>query len=100
MARTSNRVLWENSVRVLLFISEKSTNSRDRYAPISHRQIADSAGISVQQARFLCVKLMDQGLIAVTHRHAPDGGQLANGYALTARGRAVLREIRRFEAVY
>lgn len=99
MPRTSNRVLWENSMRVLSFISEKSMGSRDRFAPLSHRQIADYAGISVQQARFLCLKLMDQGLISMTHRHAPDGGQLANGYALTARGRMVLREIRRFEMV-
>lgn len=97
MARTSNRVLWENAFRVLSFIREESASSRERVAPLSYRQIADRAGVSPQQARFLCSRLEEDGLISSAPRFAPDGGRLANGYALTSRGRMVLREFRRME---
>lgn len=99
MARTSNRVLWENAFRVLNFIRQESSGTREHMAPLSYRQISEYACVSTQQARFLCARLEEDGLISVVPRYAPDGGRLANGYALTSRGRLVLREFRRIEAV-
>lgn len=99
MARTSNRVIWENSLKVLTFVREESAVNRERLAPLSYRQIAACAGVSVQQARFLCARLEEDGFMTCSPRYAPDGGRLANGYALTSRGRLVLREFRRIEAV-
>lgn len=99
MARTSNRILWENSLAALSYIREESTSSRDKLASLSYRQIADKLGLSVQQARHLCARLEDHDLVSSVPRFAPDGGQLANGYALTARGRMILREVRRLEVV-
>lgn len=95
MSRTSNHVIWENAMKVLEFIREQSVSDRERMAPLSYRQIAARTGLSAQQARFLCCRLEEEGLVCSTARFAPDGGRLANGYGLTARGRMVLREIRR-----
>ena len=99
MARTSNRVLWENAVRVLEFVREESARNRDHIAPLSYRQIANGTGLSQQQARFLCGRLDESGLLMCTPRYAEDGGQLAKGYAVTSRGRMGLREARRLEAI-
>lgn len=95
MARTSNHVIWENAMKVLTCIREESVSDRDRVAPLSYRQIAALTELSPQQARFLCGRLEEEGLLSCTPRYAPDGGRLANGYGLTSRGRMVLRELRR-----
>lgn len=99
MSRTSNHIIWENAIRVLTFIREQSVSDRERMAPLSYRQIALQTGLSPQQARFLCARLEEDGLVCSTPRYAPDGGRLANGYGLTARGRTVLREVRRIGQV-
>lgn len=99
MSRTSNRVLWENSLKVLSLVREESAVNRERLAPLSYRRISEYANVSAQQARFLCARLEEDGFVTCTPRFAPDGGRLANGYALTSRGRMVLREFRRIESV-
>ena len=45
------------------------------------------------------MRLEEEGLVASTPRYAEDGGQLANGYALTSRGRLLLREARKLETI-
>lgn len=92
--RTSNRVIWENSMRLLEFIGERGAKTRDHAAVLSYRQMSDAVGLSVQQVRFLCVRLEKGGMLVISSRFAPDGGQLANGYTLTSRGRMALREVR------
>lgn len=99
MSRTSRCVLKENALRMLDLMQEASVRSRERVAPLSYRHMASSLGLSIQQVRFLCGKLEADGDIVAIKRFAPDGGQLANGYALTARGRAMLRQARKGEAV-
>ena len=89
----------ENSVRLLNYISEVSARSHNHVAPLSYRQIALQFDLTVQQVRFLCGRLEEQGCIVSRPRYAEDGGQLANGYALTSRGRAMLREMRKFDLV-
>lgn len=100
MPRTSTRILKENAIRTLEYILEVSSRNRDHVAPLSYRQIASHLGLSVQQVRFLCSKLEKEGVIVSRQRFAPDGGQLANGYALTSRGRSALRDVRRVETVF
>lgn len=97
MSRTSNRIMRENAVRILGYVSEVATRNRDHVAPLSYRQISSRLDLTVQQARFLCARLEQQGYIVSRPRYAEDGGQLANGYALTSRGRMALREMRRLE---
>lgn len=97
MSRTSNKIMKENAIRILNYISEVSTRNRDHLAPLSYRQIASRFGLTQQQVRFLCGRLEEQGYIVCKPRYAEDGGQLANGYALTSRGRMALREARRLE---
>lgn len=94
MSRTSNGIMRENAVRILNYISEVSTRSHNHVAPLSYRQIASQMDLTVQQVRFLCGRLEEQGHIVSRPRYAEDGGQLANGYALTSRGRTMLREMR------
>lgn len=99
MSRTSNRIMRENTVRILNSISEAATRNRDHVAPLSYRQIASQNNLTPQQVRFLCGRLEQQGLIICRPRYAEDGGQLANVYALTSRGRMVLREMRKLECI-
>lgn len=99
MPRTSSRILKENAIKALDYIQETSSRNRDHLAPLSYRQIAEHLGLTVQQVRFLCTRLEQYGAIVSCQRFAPDGGQLANGYALTSRGRMVLREVRKVEAI-
>lgn len=100
MPRTSNKILRENAMRVLDYVSEVSTRNRDHVAPLSHKQIASRFNLSIQQVRFLCGRLESQGFIVRRPRYAEDGGQLANGYALTTQGRMALREARRLEVLF
>lgn len=99
MARTSNKELWENSMRVLDYVREASTRSRDHAATLSYRQIAHGTGLTAQQVRFLCGRLVDFGMLESSPRFGEDGGRLCNAYAVTSRGRLTLRETRRIEAV-
>lgn len=99
MTRTSNRIMQENAIRILNCISEVSTRNRDHVAQLSYRQIALQLGLTPQQVRFLCGKLEARGYVVSKPRYAEDGGQLANGYALTSRGRMALREMRRIECI-
>lgn len=98
MARTSDREVRENAVRMLRYIQDQTMRNRNHVAPISYRQMARSLRLSLQQVRFLCARLENEGLIVTASRYAEDGGQLANGYALTSRGRMLLRESRRLQA--
>lgn len=97
MARTSNRVMRENALRVLMVLQEASAMRHDHEARISHRQIAARLQLSVQQVRLLCVRLEELGLVAKVPRYAEDGGQLSNAYTLTSRGRRELREARKLK---
>lgn len=99
MPRTSNKVLRENAIRVLDYVQEVSTRNRDHVAPLSYKQIARRFNLSVQQVRFLCARLESQGFIVSRPRYAEDGGQLANGYALTSKGRMELRDARKVEVL-
>ena len=99
MPRTSNKIIQENALRMLTCISEEASRSRKHVAPLSYRQMSSRLSLSVQQVRFLSVRLEAQGLVESTPRFAEDGGRLANGYALTSRGRMLLRESRKLEAV-
>lgn len=97
MSRTSNKIMRENAIRILNYVSEVSTRNRDHVAPLSYRQIALRLDMTPQQVRFLCGRLEEQGHLVRRSRYAEDGGQLANGYALTSQGRMILREVRRLE---
>lgn len=97
MSRTSDKVIRENALRMLMFIREETSRARSHVAPLSYRQMARGLGLSIQQVRFLSMRLEEEGLVASTPRYAEDGGQLANGYALTSRGRLLLREARKLE---
>lgn len=99
MSRTSNKIIQENALRMLMFISQEASRSRKHVAPLSYRQMACRLGLSIQQVRFLIMRLEDEELVETTPRYAEDGGRLANGYALTSRGRMLLRESRKLEAV-
>ena len=98
MARTIDREIRENAVRMLRYIQDQTMRNRNNIAPISYRQMARSLRLSLQQVRFLCARLESESLIVAVPRYAEDGGQLANGYALTSRGRMLLRGSRRLEA--
>lgn len=99
MSRTSNEVIRKNAYKMLRFIQGETSRARNHVAPLSYRQMACQLGLSIQQVRFLCTRLEMDGFIESTSRYAEDGGQLANGYALTSRGRMILREARKLDAV-
>ena len=80
--------------RVLGYLEARSFD--DTLAcPLSRRTLAQDLGLSKGRVRYACRTLEAEGLIICRRLFDDAGGQLGNGYDLTASGRRLLVSMRR-----
>ena len=71
---------------VILEVIGARSGGRAGPASVSLRELQGLTSRSVATVRRSCHQLEDQGLIRIERRYLPNGGQLENAYAITAKG--------------
>ncbi len=80
-------------VLVLLEIAENAKTA-DGLCELSRKELAERVDVSPYRARAALDRLNGEGLVELVSRYNDDGGQLANGMAVTDRGRWYLEGVR------
>lgn len=87
--RSSRKTVEEAENRVLAVVEAVSAPRRP--ACLSLRDLARATELTEGRVRSALRGMVAHGLVTAEARYADDGGQLANGYRLTAAGRERLR---------
>ena len=90
MARVSDSQMRQRAMGALAALRAASEHPR-KGVRLSRRQIAETLGLSEQQARRVMKLLEKEGLVEVVSNFLPNGGQIENTYRLTKKGRKLLR---------
>lgn len=85
MARIPASVMYERRRAIMRFLLKRA-NKRNT-VKVSHKQLMDELGLSINELRNAMASLESDNLIVVTHCYRNDGGQRENTYRVTAKGR-------------
>lgn len=89
MGRVAHDVMRLREARLLLLV-HRASGPCGEGAHLSTKAMASALGLTSSQARGLVRKLETDGMLAVSSRFDALGGQLANAYAVTPKGMALL----------
>lgn len=84
MARTAQRELDERKGRVLGFLEGKGAGTRP--VSLSYSALSDALGTTECRVRCSLKALRAEGMVRVSARHLPNGGQRENAYRVTSKG--------------